>query len=549
MLLDTDYCDAYLPPCMLHDGRPRSRRKSRRDTAGLSGLHMRHRPLEHNRAMLRMSPCASMSGANLAAQDAWLQLHSHKPQSEKQAAAATPAQQSAAPQPGPAAVPVWTVHGQQYDLSDFAPIHPGGEFLIRATCGSDVTALFETCHGSSLRRAAALQMLHRYATSTRPSVKHTRTRENDMPAAKDATVKDATAKDATVKDATPLRWSDGLYSELRAVVLEYRLTHGIKATDSLPALLWYAMWFAVQIVSLVLWWRGGGVASTLALGASCFYWSVAAVHDGTHLCLTSNRWLSQLVAWSGACGFSVPNAWVRRHMLAHHVAINDAAIDPDVYAFAVLFRISPEITVPRHWWWALPLASSLTSFGLTHVSGVELMLTNRLEARLPPSVGVDRIELRSQAIFTLLWWVAMIWRASCHGLWSTAAPIGIGGVLFYLASQVSHVQLDASKTPPDTNGGTSQKPLEWAEHQLAECKGDYSYDRAWAGYLSLGLNNQALHHLFPSVHWCHYPALTRKMRPVFAKHGVLMPGYTQNYADSLGSHLRTIVRLNEGKRA
>ena len=58
---------------------------------------------------------------------------------------------------------------------------------------------------------------------------------------------------------------------------------------------------------------------------------------------------------------------------------------------------------------------------------------------------------------------------------------------------------------------------------------------------------QTLHHLFPSVHPCHYPPLAVLARPVFAKHELPMAGWTRGYADALGSLVQHLWRLSEDR--
>ena len=41
---------------------------------------------------------------------------------------------------------LWTIHGQQYDLSDFVDQHPGGKESILLGRGRDCTAMFESYH-------------------------------------------------------------------------------------------------------------------------------------------------------------------------------------------------------------------------------------------------------------------------------------------------------------------------------------------------------------------------------------------------------------------
>merc|ERR1712129_298799 len=74
------------------------------------------------------------------------------------------------------------------------------------------------------------------------------------------------------------------------------------------------------------------------------------------------------------------------------------------------------------------------------------------------------------------------------------------GILFYTFSQVSHIQDEAFSHQTKVTDS-------WITHQIGSCV-DYSVDSLFWNVMSIGLNNQALHHLFPSVHPCHFIQLS-----------------------------------------
>ena len=80
--------------------------------------------------------------------------------------------------------------------------------------------------------------------------------------------------------------------------------------------------------------------------------------------------------------------------------------------------------------------------------------------------------------------------------------------------------------------------------QAYASQGDYEYrSRLW-NTLSIGLNNQTLHHVFPSVHPCHYPALTELIEPVFRKYQLPMGGWSQSFWYSLAQHWKHMCVLD-----
>ena len=80
----------------------------------------------------------------------------------------------------------------------------------------------------------------------------------------------------------------------------------------------------------------------------------------------------------------------------------------------------------------------------------------------------------------------------------------------------NHLQEEAPANPVKLSRCARQ---EWAVHQLRSTL-DYSCESVFWSYISNGLNNQGVHHLFPMVDWSHYSALEPIIRKVANKHGL-----------------------------
>ena len=95
MIVDQELRELYRDATLLPDGRSRRGRKTKHntatrrwiDTVGFPCIQIGKIPAESDLAMLRLSPRSSLSGANLAARDAWSQLHGRDPRSQKETAA------------------------------------------------------------------------------------------------------------------------------------------------------------------------------------------------------------------------------------------------------------------------------------------------------------------------------------------------------------------------------------------------------------------------------------------------------------------------------
>jgi fatty acid desaturase len=81
-----------------------------------------------------------------------------------------------------------------------------------------------------------------------------------------------------------------------------------------------------------------------------------------------------------------------------------------------------------------------------------------------------------------------------------------------LPNLVNHEVPEVSETP-------SRERMDWGVHQVVASH-NYGTNSRWALYYSGGLNLQIEHHLFPSVHYSHYPALAAIVRDVCDEFGV-----------------------------
>lgn len=160
-----------------------------------------------------------------------------------------------------------------------------------------------------------------------------------------------------------------------------------------------------------------------------------------------------------------------------------------------------------------------------------------------------------------------------YGLYHVVAPSCVVAIWFYLFSQVSHINALSFESPKVSKSFEASMPTflscsssavaldllrflrcycscffflahgrvgaslqalcfflllifspgrsqtkEWSDAQVTATQGDYSYESIFWNKISNGLNNQSFHHIFPGVHSCHYPRLSKRLRPIFEKY-------------------------------
>lgn len=150
------------------------------------------------------------------------------------------------------------------------------------------------------------------------------------------------------------------------------------------------------------------------------------------------------------------------------------------------------------------------------------------------------------------------------------APYAIHGCLFYMFSQVSHVQAECNaKVQADRDSSYHPHPFdanearhhrlpaqypechemrnghrsEWAIHQVENAL-DYAVDSRFWLHVSNGLNLQVIHHLFPQVGWGHYKELSPIIRDVCDEFNVKY-STKPTFWEAMRSHYDYLVTVND----
>eukprot|EP00812_Abedinium_dasypus_P006634 NODE_1840_length_1052_cov_277.523571.p1 GENE.NODE_1840_length_1052_cov_277.523571~~NODE_1840_length_1052_cov_277.523571.p1 ORF type:complete len:296 (+),score=16.65 NODE_1840_length_1052_cov_277.523571:132-1019(+) len=293
-------------------------------------------------------------------------------------------------------------------------------------------------------------------------------------------------------------------------------------------------------MALVGWLAGvGSPLNRLILGTTLWFWSGDMLHSGTHYALSCRPALSELMGWVAGWPFTLPHVWARQHVIWHHTKTNVAGMDPDLYHFDKYFKNHPP---PFAWQKCRPFPIGLIAPLFTHLMPLLHLPTVILRQNTFDGMKTKCVwgpgEWRG-AVVTYLSLLAGGLAVICaHGFLHFLTPSFVVGVLYYLMSQVSHINAQSFSDPRLGSG-------EWAVAQVCAAQGDYGYDSALWAKMSLGLNCQAVHHLFPNVHPCHYSALAKQLEPVFRKHGLPVPGFERGYCESLWQHLQYLHALNK----
>ena len=414
----------------------------------------------------------------------------------------------------------WHIEGNCYEFDEcFFAYHPGGKHMLELSRGlKDCTYLFRSYHGPSRKWSSIQCMLQKYRVETC---------EHNDPS---------------------VDYSDTLYTELRAEVSGFFADKNLSYKCPYWLYPWYVLTSSMLGYGLYRWVTSPSILSCVLLGFGMMYASVDILHCGTHYALfqdhAKNRFLSHVLGF----WFVNPTAWIRQHVIGHHVDTN-LEFDPDLYHFS-LWSWMPhcfQAHVPDYgvrlrsedtsWHYASYMVHStmvlLSTIFPSLYESLQLLLTGKylhLDTRALYSV-------REHALLLSHWSICvgtLIYVSCTHHVVYAVLPYFVSGILFYLLSQVSHVN--------EASFPLGLETMPWSRRQILTAGGDYEYKSSllWP-IISIGLNLQAVHHLFPSVHWIWYPHLVRR---VYSVAGVSMDGIDKSYWTAFQQHVHWLHVLN-----
>jgi len=283
------------------------------------------------------------------------------------------------------------------------------------------------------------------------------------------------------------------------------------------------VWYFFSITSMVacgtLWALNGNSYYSIAFGITIWCGSSCILHDGMHHSIGSihgidlNYWLPALFGWLHC----IPLTWKLQHMKSHHAKTNQKE-DIDIWhLFPVFFRVSKMTPFPTHgkvrfliFIVFFPCLTTLTP------SVLYTLLFVWPYGKVKTECHQETFHSSSQELVeSFIQWVCLvtilIFGVSTHGFISTWLIYHTHGTIYFWMSQVSHANHESEFSDDDL------KNLSWDALQRLSCHGDYGVHSKFWAFLSIGLNTQAIHHLFPKIHWIHYSKLYKILEEIEEK--------------------------------
>ncbi len=429
---------------------------------------------------------------------------------------------------------LWTIHGVEYDLSSFVDKHPGGKSAILLGKGRDCSALFESYHPfTDVHR----QVLKRYTCEKADGSGGTRRK---IPSQKDV---DPFYHEMCNRVRGEFE-SNGIdvsrAGKLKAT--KFRIAHYIVC--GIAGLCCYMVYINAYRIGPVLFAFSCWIQGSLG-------------HDASHFSVSRKNWANRLGTYLGMGLLSSPFLWMYQHTYAHHSYTNVYEKDPDLHHFFFL-RVCPEKRWARKYvlqanviyvwlWW------SIITFAEAVWLPFRVIMSGRLDSAL------EGVEGRAWALRPF---VSLATHIFLYLLIVTIIPLCWGneaftwkyiifywlfsGITFGVFTQVSHLCKGSFQdTESLRHKKKGSKSITWAENQVLTSNNYGLYSWLWF-QLSLGLNYQIEHHLFPGCNSEYLPLIAPTVREVCEEYGVKYKSF-DNLSCIFNAVMENLVFLSHDK--
>jgi linoleoyl-CoA desaturase len=408
---------------------------------------------------------------------------------------------------------LWFIDGKAYDLDEFVRLHPGGQAAISLGRGTNCTELFRSYH---FKKAPPSKLFAKYEVDVDRSDPRNLERLADTGFTFD---------------------EGGFYKTIQGRARAYFKESGkqIGGTGADQAIAIFLMTAAVGLS--VPAYVYGSVAAAVALGVARSLASVNPGHSMSHFSVfPRGRWNSLIFRIGTPFLVSTWSIWSSTHVRSHHVR---TLTHDDLQDNYPLKRVQRSMA-HRPWhraqhlyiWFVyllgLPLwsAQDLVLSGISVFSGVHMGLRFSLRERLVNTATIAFNLLASVAMpfFFLPFWQALL----------------VCFIANAISSMMVILQIAVNHEVPETLGKVATGDRrDWGEHQVLTSH-NYGVKSPLALHMSGGLNMQIEHHLFPSIHYTHYPALSRIVQDACVEFG--LPYHTSSgIVEATRKHYRLLA--------
>jgi linoleoyl-CoA desaturase len=341
------------------------------------------------------------------------------------------------------------------------------------------------------------------------------------------------------------------FPELKAAVEAYFKNNNIRKTGNrslyiktlvlIPAaiILYVSLLFFQLPVGVALLFSGllGFVFATIGFNV---------MHDACHGSYSSKPWVNNLLGLTlNALGGNA-FIWKQKHNIIHHTYTNVDGLDDDIAKSPIMRQCSTQKWVPMHRFQHIyvVLVYGISSFAWIGIMDFTKYLSRKVyKTPLQKMTFSDHLVFwLSKLLYVVFYVVIPIYLvgASAWAIGFTVMHLCMGftlAIVFQLAHVVEETDFEVVGDEPKVIEN------EWALHQL-KTTANFSPNNKVISWFVGGLNYQVEHHLFPRISHVHYPAISKIVAAVCAKHQVnyyVLP----TMSAAIRSHFRFMKELGQ----
>lgn len=374
---------------------------------------------------------------------------------------------------------LWYLNGRWYDFSSFIEKHPGGRKAIILGRGTDSTSLFKCYHTSF-----PLERLQKYEI---------REQVTGAPYAK-------------LFSYAP----EGFFNIVRNKVYTRLEQNSFNPKAGIFEWLFLSTHLFLYITTFLKGIVEGWIFYIIAFGMLRGLLYTRTLHAASHYELHEKPYVNEWVSILCSClASSIPAHWSAQHVRDHHCFPNIYPIDNDsAYPVKVIFS-----GMKRPWWTRYqhlytPMIFSLASLHYFVSDAIRIFIDTLQNPR--------HENLRERWFVILIQAVFKAVPFALHDLGTailmTLLTEVITSVFVISQTVVNHELAETTRCVP-------RQGVDWGEWQMQTCH-NWSTGSLLANHISGGLNHQIEHHLFPEIHYRHYPRIASIVRREAHRFGV-----------------------------
>lgn len=386
---------------------------------------------------------------------------------------------------------LWFIDGKAYDLSEFISKHPGGPAALRLGQGTNCSELFRCYH---FKKNPPQKLFERYEVEVD---------RNDP-----LIIERLGSSGFTFEE-------DGFYKTIqrrsRAYFKETGKSHRATLFEQMLALTMILGAIALIYPAYIK----GSLLAAFALGFVRALASVSPGHSMSHFSVFPGRFNTLAFHLTSPFMVSTWAIWTSTHVRSHHIDTLTLEDLQDNYPLKRVQRESAFRPWHRHqhqYIWVVYLLSLPLWTAQDLLVSIQGLWTGTNPWRVSRRQLLGNVvALSCNLFFTVV--LPFLFLPFLQALMVCLVANAVASLMVVLQIVVNH-------EVPETLGVTSPANRgDWGAHQVLTSH-NYGVDSWLALHLSGGLNMQIEHHLFPSVHYTHYPALARIVREACVEYGL-----------------------------